>query len=97
MTQDSGVNLSIYCCFVVFFSFWRVPVFSEWMLEKPSDDFLHSLACQWTTAHLGDGKLSASQKPCRDSERHNHHRYQIHQILYVYIFHCLMGGGGCTN
>lgn len=35
MTQDSGVNLSIYCCFFLFlFFFWRVPVFSEWMLEK---------------------------------------------------------------
>lgn len=42
-------------------------------------------------------KISTSQKPCRNSERHNHHRYQIHQILYVYIFHFHGGEGGCTN
>lgn len=41
MTQDSGVNLRIYwCCYFFFPSFWwRVSVFSEWMLDNPFDDF----------------------------------------------------------
>lgn len=73
--------------------------FSEWMLDNPSVDFCIGLACQWTTVRFGCGKkkISTSQKPCRNSERHNHHRYQIHQILYVYIFHFHGGEGGCTN
>ena len=55
-------------------------MFSKWMLENPIRWFCIGLACQWTTVLSGQGKFSTSQKPCRNSERHNHHRYQIHQF-----------------
>lgn len=34
------------------FFFWRVPVFSERMMENPSVGSCIGFACQWTNTHL---------------------------------------------
>lgn len=70
-------------------------MFSEWMLENPSVDFCIGLACQWTTVHFWDGKISTSQKPCRNSERHNHHTVDIRYTkFYMSIYFIFYGGRG---
>lgn len=54
---------------------------------NPSINFCIGLACQWIYVHFGDGKISTSQKPCRNSERHNHHTVDIrYTTFYVFIF-----------
>lgn len=89
-TQDSGVNLRIYCCF------WRVPVF--WMdAGKPIRWFLHRSCPSADTRPLWGVEINGYiTKPCRNSERHNHHTAdnQIHQFCFVYIFCCGDGGRG---
>lgn len=78
---------------VSFSFFFLVGICVFWMdAGKPISWLLHSLACQWTTVHFGDGKISTSQKPCRDSERHIHHiRYTT---FYMSIYFVFMGGEG---
>lgn len=97
MTQDSGVNLSIYCCWVLFFLAGTC-VF--WMdAGKPIRWFLHrSCLSVDDHVHFGDGKISTSQKPCRNSERHNHHNVDIRYTkFYMSIYFIFYGGEGCTN
>lgn len=92
MRRDSGDNLSIYWIFfsLVFFLLFFFFTGYLWVLngcwKNPPVDFCIGLTWQWPAVHVRDGETS--QKPCRSSERHNHHTVdnQIHQILYTYIF-----------
>lgn len=60
--------------------FLCVPVFSKLMFENPFVDICIGLlpvsGCLSTSTTENQ---YITNKPCRNNERHNHHRYQIHQ------------------